>query len=113
MMQQNDNIKIIEQIQTTQKKIKTYTGVTIGMILIFYFFSFASLFDKAPAIFFLFELVTSIIFVMILILLNKFSFKITCWHYRNKSTYTDMLNKLSPNDVDTSPETLAKETGYQ
>ncbi len=109
MTQQNNSIEMIEHIQTTQKNIKTYTGVIIGMLLIFYFFSFASLLDKAPAIFFLFELVTSIIFVVILILLNKFSFKVTRWHYRNKPAHTDLLNKLSPSDVDKSPEILVKD----
>ncbi len=109
MMQQNDSIEMIKKIQMTQKNVKIYTGVTIGMLLIFYFFSFASLLDKAPAIFFLFELVTSIIFVVILIRLNPFSFKVTRWHYRNKPAQTELLNKLSPSDVDKRPETLAKE----
>ena len=94
------DLDIIEQIQLTQRKIKIYTAVPMGILLMLYFFSFATLLDKAPTAFFQLELFSSIIFIFILVFLNQYSFVLTRFIYRNKPSHSAILQYLSPGDID-------------
>jgi len=94
------DLDIIEQIQSTQRKIKMYTAVPMGILLMLYFFSFATLLDKAPTAFFQFELFSSIIFIFTLVFLNQYSFYLTRFIYRNKPSHASVLQLLQPEDID-------------
>ena len=99
-------IEIIEKIQASQKNIKITFGSIIGIMLILFFFTYASLIDKAPPLFIEIEVVLSIIFVPALFLLNRISFAWIKLFKGRKTEYKDIIKKLHPNDVDKNPEEI-------
>jgi len=96
----------IADILRTQGKVKLYTAIPVIFLLILYFFSFATLLDKAPLLFFMIEMVTGVIFVFVLIFLNKLSFKWTLRKYRHREPHGNIIVYMTADDVDKKPERL-------
>jgi len=108
----------LEHAMTTQEKIefllekqrstKIKIGVTIGLILIVYFFSYGGLIDKAPPGFMYFQLITSTIMFTMLFMLNRISFKLLNRKYSKDSEYTDVVKQLTQTDVDEKIKTVVE-----
>ena len=83
-----------------------YSAISMGMILIVYFFTFAMLVDKGYKSILLFEIVTSIIFFASFFFLNKIAFHITRLLYRNRQPHSNIMRMLRPSDITRKPEEL-------
>lgn len=99
-------IQAISQIQATQKRFAVTIGVSMGVIMSLYFFSFATLIDRGMLAALLFEIVTTLGFIVVYFLLNRISFALTRARYQNKAPHAELLTRLSAQDVNTSPEAL-------
>ena len=99
-------LKKIKTLQESQKSIKITLGSVMGMILIFFFFTFAMLVDKAPPIFFVIETIITIIIIPLFFMLNKVSFLILKMTKGKKEEYRDIIPRLNANDVDKKPEVV-------
>ncbi|MDH5301556.1 MAG: hypothetical protein OEW58_09365 [Gammaproteobacteria bacterium] len=99
----------LQQLQEKQTSIKVSIGVTIGIIFLIYFFTFAMLVDKFPPIFFYIEAITSVIFLIMLFKLNKASFCFMGSKIKKAAAEFPELAKYRANDVDTKPEKLLGE----
>ncbi len=93
----NEETKVLEKIINTQRNIKTWGGVIIGVILVLYFFTFATLLDKAPGMFKI-QLITAIFLVALLFVGNQASFAITKLLLAGKK-YKDVFQQLAPGDA--------------
>ena len=102
----NNQLDIIKTIQNTQRRISMIIGVTMGILLILYFFTFAMLIDKGYSFLIELELVTAIIFVITFFFLNKISFQITRLLYMSRSSHRQLLSQLLPGDMSKTPEDL-------
>ncbi len=90
----------IEFLLEKQRSTKIKIGVSIGLVLIIYFFSYGGLIDKAPASFMYFQLFTSIIMVIMLFMLNRISFGLLNRKFSKQAEYSDIVKQLTQNDVD-------------
>ena len=106
MTQQHD-ITTIERLQTIQGNIKVYTGITIGTLMLLYFFSYAMLVDKGMTGALMFELITAILFVLALIYLNQVSFFILKRLYQRRKPYRALFRYLTAKNIGDKAEDLA------
>ena len=97
-------LESIKEIQDSQKNIKIVIGSTIGIILVFFFFTFASLVDKAPPIFFTIETIIAAILTPMLFVLNRVSFAVVKFRKGKKDGLKSTLEKMDKNDVDKKTE---------
>ncbi len=96
----------LSEIKTLMERYVVRIGVTIGIILLVYFFTFAMLIDKAPLIYIMIEVVTSIVFVFILFKLKKIAFYLVQSKLSGKSPYTDIFSRLTAADFEKSESDL-------
>ncbi len=93
----------IESIRKLKKRSENATialGVTISTILILYFFSFATLIDKAPPAFITVQAVTTVLFVVALFFLKKIAYSFTKLTLGRRSPYRQLLANLTAKDLD-------------
>ena len=101
----NDQIEAISAIKKLQTKLQTGIGVTMGMILILIFFSFATLLDKMPSLF-IYQAIIAMLIIIAFIFLKKISFSIVKFRFSGKEEMQPLLQKLKPVDLDKDPETI-------
>jgi hypothetical protein len=94
-MTQQDEIEAIQRMQNTQGNIKVFTAIPMGVLMILYFFTYATLVDKGMTALLVLEIVTTILFVLALIYLNQLSFYIIRQIFKNKRPYKDLLMYLT------------------
>jgi len=98
----NDTLKAIQAIHKTQKRIATLAGITMGILMSIYFFTFAALIDRGMFGVLVFEMITSIAFVFAFIFIHPLSFRLTRLFYgRNHAA---LLQQLMPADIHKTPE---------
>ena len=88
-----------------QRSLKITWGVSGGLILIIYFFTFAMLYDKFPGGFIAFEIVTSILIFISFFMLNRISFALLKL-FAIKKEQRQMLGKFIFSDVELSEKKL-------
>lgn len=71
----------------------------MGVLMILYFFTYATLIDHGLTGFLFFEIVTSILFLMALIFLNPLSFALVKLMYGRRQPYQSILQQLSPSSI--------------
>jgi hypothetical protein len=106
-MTPEDLQQAIEKLQNRQNNIKIFTAVPMGVLLLLYFFSFASLIDHGLTGFLLFEIVTSVLFVLAFIFLNSLSFYLLRFFARH-SPQREIMQQLTPEKIVQPAEQLTK-----
>ena len=94
----------IEFLQESQKNTKIWIGAIMGVILILFFFTFGSLVDKAPPIFFTIETIITLIILPSFFMLNRISFGLLKMRKGKKEEFKDILVKMHRDDVDKKTE---------
>lgn len=108
-MQDDSLQQTIEKIQNTQNNIKIYTAVPMGVLMLLYFFSYAPLIDHGLTKLLMVEVVTSVIFILAFIFLNRWSFKAVKIIYRNRSPYKEVLQQLTAEKISKPADQLCQE----
>jgi len=111
-MTTEDIIDAIEQIQKSQTNFKIYTAVPMGVIMILYFFSFASLIDNGMMAALYVEIVTTILFILALIYLNKVSFVLVKIWYKSRKFHSDIIKKMTPASINKTASQLSQEIDF-
>ena len=101
------DIELIERLQQSYSNVKIYTAVPMGVLMILYFFSYAMLIDRGMNGALIFEIVTSILFVLYFIYINQAAFVILRFIHRKKSQLSDMLSLMNASDLAMNAETLS------
>jgi len=101
-----EKIQAIAAIHKTQRRISTISGITMGMIMSVYFFTFATLLDRGLFGALLFEIITSIGFIIAFLFLNPLSFRLTRLIHGRR--HAALLEQLSPTDINKTPEQLCE-----
>ena len=99
-----DTITAIQAIHKTQRRIATISGITMGLLMSVYFFTFATLLDRGMFAALLFEIITSIGFIIAFIFMNPLSFRLTRLIHGRR--YAQVLDQLAPGDISKTPEQL-------
>ena len=100
-------VELIEKLQQSYSNIKIFTAVPMGVLLIVYFFSFAMLIDKGMHGALMFEIITSIIFVLYFIFINQAAFAILKFLNRKKVKYNDVLSIIDESDLALKSDALS------
>lgn len=95
----NQNIELIERLQQSYSNIKIFTAVPMGVLMILYFFSYAMLIDRGMTGVLMFEIVTSILFVLYFIYINQTAFVILKFIHRKRSQLSEMLSLMNASDL--------------
>jgi len=74
--------------------------------MILYFFTFAMLIDKGMNGALLFEIVTSVLFVLYFVFINRVAFEILKFLYRNKPASHKLLSLMKMNELAMEPDDL-------
>ena len=98
-MSQQEELEAIQQMQNTQGNIKVFSAIPMGVLMILYFFSYATLVDKGYTGFLMFEIVTTILFLLAMIYLNQFAFFFIKRLYKNKMPYSELLSHLDAKSI--------------
>lgn len=99
----------IKKIQNTQNNIKIFTAVPMGILMLLYFFSYATLIDHGYGKLVMVEIITSILFVLAFIFLNSWSFQVVKFFYKNRAQYREIMQQLTPDNITKPAEQLCKE----
>ena len=108
-MTTEDIISAIEQIQQSQSNIKIFTAVPMGIIMILFFFSFATLIDQGMMGALYMEIGSTILFILALIFLNKISFFFVKFLYNSRKLHSSIIANLTPVNINRPAEKLAQE----
>ena len=103
--------EIAENIQILQSKLinmKIFIAVPMGILMILYFFSFASLIDMGHMGALYFELFSSIAFVFGFIYLNQLGFWLLKKRFSKHSIYGPILRKLDINSIAKDAQQIAE-----
>ena len=108
-----DHLEVIQKIQQTQNNVKIFTAVPMGVLMILYFFSYATLIDHGLTGFLFFEIISSILFILALIFLNPLSFFVVRLIYGNRKDYKAIMGKLSAENIVKPAEVLLQEINQE
>ena len=108
-MTTEDILNAIEQIQKSQTNLKIYTAVPMGIIMILYFFSFASLIDHGMMGALYVEIITTILFILALIYLNNVSFILVKLLYKSRKLHSRIIRKMTPASINKTAKQLSQE----
>ena len=103
----NQISQAVERLQQSYSNIKIFTAVPMGVLLILYFFSFAMLIDKGMNAALWFEIITSVLFVIYFIFINRAAFAILKFLNRNNSQNSDILALMSVSELLMKPDALS------
>ncbi|WP_455202515.1 hypothetical protein [Kaarinaea lacus] len=104
----SEMIETIESLQNSLSNIKVFTVVPMGVMLILYFFSFATAIDRGMYGLLTFEIVTTILFVFAIIYINKVSFVMLKMRYKNKAPFNSVLPYVDYSDLSGKAEDIFK-----
>ncbi|NOZ54126.1 MAG: hypothetical protein GXP08_13510 [Gammaproteobacteria bacterium] len=113
MTKNNDLIEIIEVLQNSQNNIKVYLVVPMGVLMILYFFSYATLIDHGMYGLLIFEVVSSLLFIFAIIKINQLSFGIIKFRFKNRPPYSDVLSSVDYIEFSKKPEEIFKQIERQ
>ncbi len=105
-MNTNNTLEFLTKIQKTQNNICLYSAVTMGMVLIIYFFTFAMLVDKGYKLILTIQVITSIIFFISFFYLNRIAFFVTRLLFQKKTPHGEIIRYLNADDMSKQPEEL-------
>lgn len=110
MINSSDDIQasqVIESLQQSYSNIKIFTAVPMGVLMILYFFSFATLIDKGMSGLLWFEIITSIVFLIYFVFINRAAFAILKILCRKNSRKREILALMDVTELSMKPEALS------
>lgn len=84
------------------------TGILIGTILVIYFFTYGALVDSVTSSLIWFEVVTSILMVLVLLFLKRVCFFFTKLKLGRRPEYRMILANIQANDLALDEQTLVE-----
>ncbi|MFQ5487518.1 MAG: hypothetical protein ACE5ET_03610 [Gammaproteobacteria bacterium] len=97
-------LQALQRLHKIQNTIATTLAITMGTLMVTYFFTFAMLIDKGYHGALLLEVITSILFIIAFFFLNQLSFRIIRLIYGQRKPYAELLRQLTPCDAGLSPQ---------
>ena len=107
-MPQQDTLTAIRQIHKTLENFMVSLGIVIGMLLVIYFFTYGALVDSPTSSLIWFEVVTSILMVLVLVYLKRVSFFLTRLKLGRRADCGKVLKQLAYADLSLDENALLK-----
>lgn len=98
-MPQQDTLSAITQIKKTHENFMVSLGVLIGTLLVVYFFTYGALVDSVTSSLIWFEVITSILMVLVLLFLRQVCFFLTKLKLGRNVKYRAVLASIRVADL--------------
>lgn len=98
----------IEIIKKTQNLVAMTIGISMGGLMLIYFFTFSMFADSGYSMILWFQGISSLIFMIIYVFINKISFKFALLRHRGKFSSQPWFSKLTNAHINQSYEIIAK-----
>lgn len=106
-------LQAIQRIKKTHENLVVTIGITIGIILGIYFFSFAALIDSAPPFAIQFQMVTSVLLVLALIYVKRIALLFTRLLLGRDDHCRTILRVITVADLARDDQTLQQQIGQR
>lgn len=110
-MSQHDTLNAIQQIKKTLENFMVSIGILIGTILVIYFFTYGALVDSVTSSLIWFEVITSVLMVIVLLFLKRVCFFLTRLKLGRRAGYSAVFSKLVAADLSLDEEVLLVKVG--
>lgn len=107
-MSTDETVIALRKLKKTHENFAVGIGVTIGIILFGYFFSFAAFIDHLKSGLVVFQLISTIAFVFCLIFLKRVALFCTKLKYSKQAPYNRLLEGLKHQDFEKDEQTLGQ-----
>ena len=112
-MEKNDIELALQELQAKLVNLKIAVAVPMGVLMILYFFTYATLIDMGMLGAFYVELFTTILFVLSLIYLHPLCFRLLRWRYSRHRRFGPLLALLTAAAMNRPAESLSAEIAPQ
>ena len=105
-MSQQETRSAIEQIKKTHENFMVSIGILTGMMLVLYFFTYGALVDSPTSSLIWFEVVTSILMLLILVFLKQVALFLTRLKLGRRANYRTLLANIQAVDLSLDVDAL-------
>jgi len=98
-MSEQDEVSPLQRIKKAQENTVVALGVTIGFVLLLYFFSFAAMVDAGSAVAW-FQAITTALMAVMLVFLKHIAFFLTRLRLARRPRYREILQGLTLAELD-------------
>lgn len=99
-MSNDEQLSVLRELKRTHERFTVGIGVTIGIIFLAYFFSFAQFVDRLADGVVIFQVISSIGLVLCLIFIKKVALFFTRLRYSKNAIYSQLLRYIQSEDFD-------------
>jgi len=98
-MPDQDEYTPIQRVKKAQENTVVVLGVSIGFVLLLYFFSFAAMVDRGSAVAW-FQAITTGLMAVMLVYIKRIAFFLTRLRLSRRAEFRDLFASLTPADLD-------------
>lgn len=106
-MPTQDTLNAIVQIKKTHENFMVSIGILIGVILVVYFFTYGALVDSVTSSLIWFEVITSVMMVVVLVFLRRVCFFLTRLKLGRRVEYAQLLHRMDVADLARDAQAIA------
>ncbi|NOX76622.1 MAG: hypothetical protein GXP17_08455 [Gammaproteobacteria bacterium] len=110
-MPRQDTLNAIAHIRKTLENFMVVIGILTGTILLIYFFTYGALVDSTTSSLIWFEVVTSVLMVLVLVFLKRVCFFLTRLKLGRRGEYQVLLAKMGLSDLALDEQALMDKLG--
>lgn len=101
-------IDALRRLKAAQERCVLIIGLTVGILLVIYFFTFAQLIDRGYSGLVWFQGISALAMMLALFVLKRLAFGFVRLFYGWRAPYRGILARLGPFDLDQDAEALAE-----
>lgn len=101
-------IDALRRLKAAQERYVLVIGLTIGILLVIYFFTFAQLIDRGYSGLVWFQGISALVMMLALFVLKRLAFGLVRLFHGRQAPYRGILARIGPFDLDQDVETLAE-----
>ncbi len=108
-MSEQINLEAIDALKQKHENIAVTIGISLGMILVFFFFSYAQLIDRMPPIFIQVQTTIAVLIVAALFFIKRIAFSYLKLRHGQRAEFKPLLAVLTANDMERKTQALLDE----
>lgn len=101
-------IDALRRLKAAQDRYVLVIGLSFGILLVVYFFTFAQLIDRGYSGLVWFQAISALLMMLALFVLKRLAFGLVRLFYGRRTPYRGILARIGPFDLDQDAEALAE-----
>lgn len=108
-MSEQVNIEAINALKQKYESIMVTIGISLGMVLMSFFFMYAQFIDRMPPIFIQVQVAAAVVIIAMLCYIKRVSYKWLTLRHGRRAEFQPLLEKLTVADMEKDAQTLLDE----